>query len=219
MDLRTKTFESFSKPWVCFSYYRKTHFRDYIAERIAHEAINTLARAHYVGNNINSNPQNKDDDQITPEEAVRSVVKEEEGNFIHKLQLDELGKNNNQIIDGILKPDDMYSICYETFEKIKTEAENINVTDLTADSQEWIKRYQAASEALYEDHKNRAEKAVVHGAREWAEGIQETILDTTLEFISKHGAPVTSLIEHIENIYLEECLIDLKMKKINLSRI
>ena len=95
-----------------------------------HLAVETLARAHYVGNNIDANPLR--DDQITSEEAIRRVVREESGDFINRLGLNELGKDNNQVIDGILHPNDIDKISSNSFRLIKDEAENINTDDLTA---------------------------------------------------------------------------------------
>lgn len=192
----------------------RTHYRDYIAERISHQAVEILARAHYVGNNIDANPLS--DDQITSEEAIRRLVKEEKGDFIHQLGLDELGKNNNQVIDGILDPKDVDKISYETFEAIKSEAENINTKDLSASSQEWINRYQAATDFLYNKHKNKASDAVRNGAVEWASTIQDRILETTLAFMTKLGAPTTvGLLKFIEDEYHGEVITHLKSEEDN----
>ena len=190
----------------------RTHYRDYIAERISYEAVQTLARAHYVGNNIDANPLR--DDQITSEEAIKRVVKEENGDFINRIGLNERGRDNNQVTDGILHPDDINKIANNTFRLIKDEAENINTDDLTASSQEWIDRYQDATDSLYERHKSDSAKAVVEGAQEWENNIQQQIVDTTLEFITKLGAPTTvGLLKYIEDVYLEKVIESLKTEE------
>jgi len=190
----------------------RTHYRDYIAERISHLAVETLARAHYVGNNIDANPLR--DDQITSEEAIRRVVREESGDFINRLGLNELGKDNNQVIDGILHPNDIDKISSNSFRLIKEEAENINTDDLTASPQEWIDRYQDATDSMYELHKSDASKAVVDGAKDWSKEIQDKILDTTLEFMTKLGAPTTvGLLRYIEDEYCENVINSLKTEE------
>ena len=190
----------------------RTHYRDYIAERISYLAVETLARAHYVGNNIDANPLG--DDQITSEEAIRRIVKEENGDFINRIGLNELGKDNNQVIDGILHPNEIDKISSNSFRLIKEEAENINTDDLTASPQEWIDRYQDATDSLYERHKSDARNAVHEGAQEWSTNIQKQILDTTLEFITRLGAPTTvGLLKFIEDVYLEKVIESLKTEE------
>jgi hypothetical protein len=160
----------------------RDRFAVYAAERLARLAIERVLRAHWEGHNV---PK-----EVKADVALEQAVRNLERDFVAKSGLDEVGEDNNQILDA-LRPADREARLEEIAAQIGRSVREQG----RGGGQPAARWIEAVVEAFEERERRFDDQELLslrERARQWVESIQVKLVDLTADTIGAYGAPVAA---------------------------
>ncbi len=179
----------------------RDRFASYAAERLARDALERVLRAHWEGRNV---PK-----EVKAQVALEGMVRNLERGFVAKSGLDEVGEDNNQILDA-LRPTDRESRLDAIGAEVKREM--IVGRGAGQPTARWIE----ALREWFDEHERAFDDAEVLGLREqargWVASIQRRLVDLVAETVGAYGAPVTASLLDVLVDDANRVLVDLDLE-------
>lgn len=184
----------------------RDRFRRYASQRLARASVEHLLRGHWAGKRV--------PEEILPEDALEQAVNAQLSWFVESCGLDELGEENNQVIDAI-RPTERVDRLAEIRLAVRSRLDEFKGGMLPT---RWAALLVQDVEQRESSYSSVEEGALRARAITWIAAVQARIEAATVEAIGRAGAEVAAgLVDRLRS-QLSSVVADLEGESQRLDR-